>query len=779
MRRILSLILASFMMLSLISVVHAADESSYIYGTADIYSTVERGTMLSDSFYYTDDWFFESPETKNDALALVSMQLVASVASSDKDGPAAAFFKKIGFSDLHLTDHSDKKDGCAYMWARKTIEKDGESANLVAIIIQSYALDSSVKEVGWQQNFTVNGDTIEDEHYGFQSAANTAMKEIETLTGENTKIWITGQSRGGAIAGIIASRLPKETTYAYTFESPAQTATGDSSYKNIHNYMEDNDIFTHLPPWDMSRYGVTHYYGDTDVDEVNKELKKLGSSFEYEARDNKELIDRIVNALTDKIETRPDYSAEMTLPGGAKLSYQQAITNVVGAYFGGGFKGLDVDAIIDNMGDLTPALTHLAEGINDKKDDLIYEGAQEFHTFLGTYLPKGMPVTVDDMYLLLKLAGPLLIDTNPDLSGLDPEDEGYQSSLAYRYIGPGFALIEGAGRLVEAHHFETVIARLKVLAPAPVFDDIALTITEPAVGNETATIVDEIKAQIDEDFSPEVSWKSKDSVFKDQKTYYLDVTLTVPGRNAENTKITINGETPYKDLKVNYENGAYVIKGTWMYQIGEADNVTVSFDANGHGEAPASVKVPQGSLLLDSLDAADLGLIHEGEDAWEFKGWYLEDTLYEDVIADEDLTLKASWQEVIDKIVINFEYPHAGDKVLAPTVPDGAKYTIIDAEIWDEHWNNAEIYEANLTYTCSIKLDGGNIPFFVKINEDGYPEYAGEAYFNDQPATEVSYTVNEEDGTYDMFVCLDYASSTTTRSKEISRKMSTSARRSA
>ena len=69
------------------------------FGTLEEYSTYTSGEKLADSFYYTDAWFFKSPEEQNDALALLSMQLVAAAVEDGENGASAALLTDLGFEE--------------------------------------------------------------------------------------------------------------------------------------------------------------------------------------------------------------------------------------------------------------------------------------------------------------------------------------------------------------------------------------------------------------------------------------------------------------------------------------------------------------------------------------------------------------------------------------------------------------------------------------------------------------------------------------------------------
>ena len=262
-------------------------EESERFGLVNWYSTYSSGSTIQDSFYFTDDWFMQDPEVQNDALALVSMQLTAAAVTDDEDGTGISFLKSLGFEQTGLSGFEEADpQGCNFTWGTKTIGTGEDAFTLVAIAIQSGSLDQNVKSIAWRQNFLVNGENISAEHASYAAAADYATANIARLgIGGNVKYWVTGQSRGGAIAGALAVRLKNDanSVYAYTFEAPAnveQSALTDQAqdYGYIHNYLCSDDIVTMIPPWGMTRYGVEHRLNtDETTQPLPEMLQKIGS----------------------------------------------------------------------------------------------------------------------------------------------------------------------------------------------------------------------------------------------------------------------------------------------------------------------------------------------------------------------------------------------------------------------------------------------------------------------------------------------------------------------
>ena len=138
---------------------------------------------------------------------------------------------------------------------------------LVAIIC------SSTDPNEWTSNFNIskNKNNKAKEHYGFRKAANSIEKQVNSYIKKNkiegtTKLWITGHSRGAAVANIIAAdysannKYGKENVYAYTFATPnvAKLKSPEKKFTNIKNFVYENDIVTRVPlkKWGYKKNGI-------------------------------------------------------------------------------------------------------------------------------------------------------------------------------------------------------------------------------------------------------------------------------------------------------------------------------------------------------------------------------------------------------------------------------------------------------------------------------------------------------------------------------------------
>ncbi|MEA5020165.1 MAG: lipase family protein [Gordonibacter sp.] len=166
-------------------------------------------------------------------------------------------------------------DVAAYTFASKTISATASTpaTTLVFVGIRgSYGVE-------WLSNFNLSDASGAADHQGFRAAEDEVQRSLTKYIGsidadpDHTRILITGHSRGGAIANLLAARLdnlsgtsdqlaPASGIYAYTFAAPGATREADqhsATYENIFNIVNESDIVPQLPLsiWGYGRYGTT------------------------------------------------------------------------------------------------------------------------------------------------------------------------------------------------------------------------------------------------------------------------------------------------------------------------------------------------------------------------------------------------------------------------------------------------------------------------------------------------------------------------------------------
>ena len=475
-------IMASFLLLLSLAAC-GGDSYEHIFGDLEWYSTFKADSdqkelkLIKDSYYYSDGWFETDPSKENQELALASIQLAASATDGDEDGPGTAFLKSMGFEEVGFSDFDMKGEfDCNYTFARKSL---GDT-ELVAVIFQSTSEDPKVKNAGWKQNFMLNEPDVADpsgEHYAYSKVVESVIEEIAALAKtENTKFWITGESRGGALANVLAAHLPEKNIsdkniYAYTFESPATTDAADAEggYKYIHNYVCSDDIVTKIPMWGMTRYGQQHELRTEETDEgLEEALRALGSdAADLRARIvTEDASAQIAENFEKKIPSRADYTKEISdkwtdADGNAhelSYTYQDAFVKLMDLVFRADSDASVVDGLASKKDDLEGCIGHLKEGVKlessgNEPSAEYWEGSKGMYAVLKEINEGELPMNEEDIYKVVRVIAPVLITIPED--GGEPDTELLTDVIAYNK------------ELTYSHTFDTLIARLKILAPKP------------------------------------------------------------------------------------------------------------------------------------------------------------------------------------------------------------------------------------------------------------------------------------------------------------------------
>lgn len=169
-----------------------------------------------------------------------------------------------GISVEAYTDDDVSEVGIGY----HEVTYGGTTKTILGIVIRGS--NETIEE--WSSNFDLGDpDAWESEyHKGFYTTQERIrgfvaqyvaayLSEAEGLT-----YWITGHSRGAALANILAAKLIDEgdDVFAYTFATPATTVSAtanDAKYDPIFNFANTSDIVTYVPlkEWEFERFGVT------------------------------------------------------------------------------------------------------------------------------------------------------------------------------------------------------------------------------------------------------------------------------------------------------------------------------------------------------------------------------------------------------------------------------------------------------------------------------------------------------------------------------------------
>lgn len=353
-------------------------------------------------YYYSDSYFNDQATTYNQSLATMSLCLAFSTyGDGDKstyDKNVKKIFQTCGFASnydgsktyyqqYHFNETpSPNSVGCAI-----GSKKLSDGTRLIAIAIRSGGYEAE-----WASNLSLGQSK---NHEGFDLSAETVKDFLLSYIIEHKiegkiKIWITGYSRGAAIATQTAAKLDdlgslaypegnqykyinfnKESIYAYGFATPAGAITTSnphsSRYNNIFNIIEYNDPVPLVAPanWKFDRYGMTKIlpyaessnsyacsrYIQTIKNMMGKEyrINNLSNpiSVDYNDESIGELARKLVNGIADSIGSRSNYYNK----------YQNSVVSALySAYEVEGFADKKVRNILDVIEKVLPkfAITH-------------------------------------------------------------------------------------------------------------------------------------------------------------------------------------------------------------------------------------------------------------------------------------------------------------------------------------------------------------------------------------------------------------------------------------
>lgn len=272
---------------------------------SDIVDSNEEGDQLgivTTPVALDGSWFAQDPDAYNHDLARACVALCAVVnaesafygGKTDVDFAGEAL-GALGFTDIRSDSYAKRSaasdevaaiftgstDVTAYVFARKRL---ADGRDLVFVGIRgTYGSE-------WLSNFNLK-ESAQLDHRGFDRAEEEIRAGLAAYCDElgidpaESALLVTGHSRGGAVANLLAAQLdaaaqedgegargdggaqdsgtfPRDGIYAYTFAAPnaTQAAGADGeAYANIFNVVNSTDLVPRLPleAWGWHRYGVT------------------------------------------------------------------------------------------------------------------------------------------------------------------------------------------------------------------------------------------------------------------------------------------------------------------------------------------------------------------------------------------------------------------------------------------------------------------------------------------------------------------------------------------
>lgn len=251
------------------------------YANAHMMSMVnskKEKTGYTATFHYKDNFFDGSATTYSNDIKLISF---ASSLVPEKKDYADAFFTKLQFETVAYGGYEEiTEDTIGYYIAHKSLK----NYDLLAVSIRGFEYEKE-----WANNCILG---VEGNHKGFDDRANellTTLKPImATYTSKPLKLWVSGYSRAGAVANLLAHKMlssndlsvNKESLFVYTYEAPGCISAENAvAYENVFNHLNDIDLVATLPP---AEYGLTRC-GVNVIINKDKNIDQALLAFDNEA----------------------------------------------------------------------------------------------------------------------------------------------------------------------------------------------------------------------------------------------------------------------------------------------------------------------------------------------------------------------------------------------------------------------------------------------------------------------------------------------------------------
>lgn len=272
------------------------------YATSAVDCNMNYSWFLQDNTVYNGDLSKLSILFAAEIYAGTTLALTDSVGGYTTSGTSITsvmkYFGMESAKSISLSEKYTDKHLSEVALGYHNVKVGNEMKTVVAVTVRG--TNSTIEE--WSSNCDIGDistDTPDDDwintlnHKGFDIAANRIRRELESYIDENKLdrdgivYWVTGHSRGAAIANIVGANLEKEgkTTFTYTFATPNCTLDTEAhSYRSIFNIINEDDFVPCLP---MEYWGYTTYGRSSttlsikDGDGLEKEWEKLTGIGDY------------------------------------------------------------------------------------------------------------------------------------------------------------------------------------------------------------------------------------------------------------------------------------------------------------------------------------------------------------------------------------------------------------------------------------------------------------------------------------------------------------------
>ena len=249
-------------------------------------------------FFYNDSMLLADAGRLSTELTKASVCLAAAGYEKNTVNQMLAQMNFRIVGNYRFTDRSvEDNDHVAYTIGHKRIA--GKDA--YCVVIRGTCGDEE-----WFSNMNL-GEVNNGNHEGFYKAADEVLADLYREADRNSIVWVTGHSRGAAVANIVAGRLTADWggkhIFGYSYACP-NVSKNVAAYENIHNFNNTGDLVSAIPLADSEwssdsrpygRYGVTHSWDFAD------DITAMGKSYHgaHDTAAYERILKRIVPSEQD------------------------------------------------------------------------------------------------------------------------------------------------------------------------------------------------------------------------------------------------------------------------------------------------------------------------------------------------------------------------------------------------------------------------------------------------------------------------------------------------
>ncbi len=226
---------------------------------------------------------------------------------------------------IALTDTSDK---AAYSIASRDIMVNGKTKKLVALVVRGGKYGGE-----WVSNFNVGRDSTYSQ--GFKKPADDITEKLKSYISayksKDVVLWMTGYSRGAAIANLVAANmvdysqkcscLNSENIFTYTFATPRpvhvkNANAANEKYNNIFNIVNAADAVPYvlLSDWGFGRYGITKTIISNAPTQVKSHYKEITGNTYSISQDQRSAVSNLVKLLSNLADSKQEFSNKYAEP---------------------------------------------------------------------------------------------------------------------------------------------------------------------------------------------------------------------------------------------------------------------------------------------------------------------------------------------------------------------------------------------------------------------------------------------------------------------------------